>query len=174
MLEVMNGGRAIATSGKPSYAIVPAEVHHVYELAVTLREADRTEILNMGYPVKKALWRAFRNSVLCRTALVGGYVAAMWGLAIGWRTDVSPLSDLGVPWLHTSAAIEALPVAFIRESRKQVAAMRKLRPRLESHVAVEYLQAIKFIRMMGFTVEKPQPIGLNGARFCRFHMGFDA
>jgi len=39
--------------------------------------------------------------------LVDAKVAAIWGLAIGLRHGVSPLSDLGVPWLHTSAAIEA-------------------------------------------------------------------
>ena len=70
--------------------IVPATVEHVYELAETLRDADRREILNLGINVKKALWRAFRNSIMCRTALLDAKVAAIWGLGVGLRAGVSP------------------------------------------------------------------------------------
>ena len=154
------------------YAIVPARIEHLYELAETMRDADRMEILNLGYPVKKALWRAYRNSIRCKAALVDAKVAAVWGLAIGLRRDVSPLSDLGVPWLHTSSAIERIPVAFIKQAKAELAAMLAQRPKLESFVAADYAQAIKFIRLLGFTVEKPEPIGINGAPFSRFHMGF--
>src|SRR5208282_4793307 len=134
------------------YQIVPAQIKHVYELARTMREADRKEIYGLGLGVKKALYRAFRNSILCRVALVDAKVAAMWGLAVGLRDGVSPLSDLGVPWLHTSAAVEALPVAFVREAKAELAAMKVLRSRLESFVAADYVQAVKFLRILGFTV----------------------
>jgi hypothetical protein len=156
------------------YTIEPTTIPHIYELAETLRDQDRSEILNLGFGVKKALWRAYRNSIMCKTALVADKVAAVWGLGIGLRAGVSPLSDLGVPWLHTSAAIERVPVSFVRVAKAELAAMRKLRPRLESFVAADYAQAIKFLRLLGFAVENSEPIGLNGARYCRFHMGFDA
>ena len=156
------------------YTIEPTEVGHIYQLADTLRDQDRLEILNLGFGVKKALWRAYRNSIMCKTALVADKVAAIWGLGIGLRAGVSPLSDLGVPWLHTSAAIESVPFSFVRAAKAELAAMLKLRPRLESFVAADYAQAIKFLRILGFAVEKPEPVGLNGAQYCRFHMGFDA
>jgi hypothetical protein len=156
------------------YTIEPTEVGHIYQLAETLREQDRLEILNLGFGVKKALWRAYRNSIMCKTALVADKVAAIWGLGIGLRAGVSPLSDLGVPWLHTSVAIESVPFSFVRVAKVELAAMLKLRPRLESFVAADYAQAIKFLRILGFAVEKPEVVGLGGALYCRFHMGFDA
>lgn len=174
----MNGHKLdeapLAAGVAKSYEIVPTQIEHVYELAETMREADRKEIADLGIGVKKALYRAFRNSILCRVALVDARVAAMWGLAVGLRDGVSPLSDLGVPWLHTSAAVEALPIAFMREAKSELAAMKALRPRLESFVAADYAQAVKFLRILGFTVEKPEPVGLDGAMFSRFHMGFDS
>jgi hypothetical protein len=157
-----------------AYTIVPTEIAHIRELGDTLRDQDRSEILNLGFGVKKALWRAYRNSIMCKTALVADKAAAIWGLGIGLRAGVSPLSDLGVPWLHTSAAIESVPVSFVRVAKAELAAMLKLRPRLESFVAADYAQAIKFLRILGFAVEKPEAVGLNGALYCRFHLGFDA
>jgi hypothetical protein len=152
------------------YRIEPTEIAHIRELYDTLRDQDRSEILNLGFGVKKALWRAYRNSIMCKTALVADKVAAIWGLGIGLRAGVSPLSDLGVPWLHTSAAIENIPVSFVRVAKAEVAAMRKLRPRLESFVAADYAQAIKFLRLLGFVIDEPEPTGLNGAHYCRFYL----
>lgn len=154
--------------------IVPATVEHVYELAETLRDADRREILNLGINVKKALWRAFRNSIMCRTALLDAKVAAIWGLGVGLHAGVSPLSDLGAPWLLTSAAVEALPIAMVKLAKLELAVMRRARSRLEIFVAADYPQAIKLARLLDFAVEQPEPVGLGGALYCRCHIGFDA
>ena len=153
------------------YIIVPCQVSHVYELAGSMRQKDKDEIHNLGFTIKKALWRAYRNSIMCKAALVDAKVAAIWGLAIGLNPGVSPLSDLGTPWLHTSAAIEALPVSFVRVAKRELAAMLSLRPELESYVAANYAEAVKFLRVLGFTVDKPEPVGLHGAAYCRFHIG---
>ena len=110
---------------------------------------------------------------MCRAALLDAKVAAIWGLGVGLRVGVSPLSDLGVPWLHTSVAIEALPIAMFKIAKAEVAAMR-CAITIESYVAADYTNAIKLIRMLGFTVEEPEPVGLGGAFYCRFHVGFDA
>lgn len=156
----------------PYYVIVPCQIEHIYELARTMREADKREIENLGFGVKKALYRAFRNSVLCRTALRHGEVVAVWGLAVALRDNVSPLSDLGVPWLHTSPLIEQIPVSFLKVAKRELAAMRHLRPKLESFVAGDYKEAVKFLKILGFAIDKAEPLGLNGSLYCRFHMGF--
>lgn len=164
---------SLGTAPQP-YEIVPAEVEHVYALAERLRPRDEKEIRDCGIKPRRALYRAFRNSVMCKTALIDGEVAAMWGLCVGLRPGVSPLSDLGVPWLHTAAAVERIPVSFVKVARAELALMRANRRRLESFVAADYGQAIKLLRVLGFTVERPMPIGANGAAFCRFHLGFDS
>jgi hypothetical protein len=43
--------------------------------------------------------------------------------------------EAGVPWLFTSAAIEAVPLACIGNARHELAAVRSLRTHLESAVA---------------------------------------
>src|SRR5208282_4270582 len=77
------------------YQIVPAQIEHVYELARTMREADREEIAGSGNNPKAALWRGYRNSIICEAAIIDSEVAAIWGLSLAWTPGVSPLSDLG-------------------------------------------------------------------------------
>jgi hypothetical protein len=176
MLEPMEDqdiapGRAIFS---PRVEIVDAQVEHVYALVDQLRKKDEIEILRSGIKPRRALYRAFRNSLMCRTAFVDGEIAAMWGIGVAFRPGLSPLSDLGTPWLHTSVAIERIPLFFVRRAKAELAAMFALKRRLESWVDADYAAAIRFLRLLGFTVEKPAPIGANGALFCRFHKGFDS
>lgn len=159
--------------GNARYVIEPANFRHLNELAASLRELDRDEILAVGVSVKRAIWRGFRNSILCRAAIIDGEVAAVWGLCVALGDGISPLSDVGVPWLHTSAAAEAMPRLFVLHAKAEVAAMRAIRPRLASYVAANYVQAVRFIAMLGFTVEQAQPVGVNRTMFRRFHIGFD-
>lgn len=173
MLEA-KPSHARASDLLPRHEIVPAEVEHVYLLAEKLRPRDEAEIRAVGIKPRRALYRAFRNSVMCKTAFVDGDIAAMWGLCVGLRPGVSPLSDLGVPWLHTSGAIERIPVTFVKLAKQELAAMCANRRRLESFVDANYPQAVKLLRVLGFTVEKPAPIGVDGAPFRRFHRGFDS
>jgi hypothetical protein len=87
---------------------------------------------------------------------------------------VSPLGDLGVPWLLTSSAVERVPVSFLKVAKQELALMRANRRHLASYVAADYVQAVKLLRILGFTVERPAPVGVNGVLFSRFHIGFDS
>lgn len=173
MLEIVVGVAEVP-QGTPRYSIVPAEIGHVYELADRLRSKDAAELAAGGHSPRKSLYRGFRNSIMCKTAFVGTDIAAMWGLCVGMRPGVSPLGDLGVPWLLTSAAVERVPVSFLKVAKTELALMRANRRRLESFVAADYAEAVKLLRLLGFTVERPAPIGVKGAPFSRFHIGFDS
>jgi hypothetical protein len=151
--------------------IVATTPAHLRAIEVAMREADRAEIEGCGVSVKKALWRGLRLSPLCRTALIDGAVAAVWGICAGGRNGVSLLGRTAVPWLHTTPAVERMPLAAVRVARSEIRAMQALWPRLENYVAADYAQAVKFLRLLGFTVEAPAPVGVAGALFCRFHLG---
>jgi hypothetical protein len=153
------------------YTIEPATREHILAIGPKLREGDVAEITGLGGNVRKALWRGFRNSIWCRVATVDGELAAIWGLCVAGRLGIGPLSGKAVPWLLTTAAIERIPVTFVRHARREVAAMRQLYPALENHVAADYAQAVKFLHLIGFTVDPPEPVGLGGTPFCRFHIG---
>lgn len=155
----------------PRYRIEPATREHVLTIGAKLRAEDRAEIAGLGGSVRKALWRGFRNSIWCRVATFDGELAAIWGLCVGMHPGLGPLCSKAVPWLLTTDAVERLPVTFIRHARREVASMRTLYPVLENHVAADYRRAVKFLGLLGFTVDAPAPIGVGGALFRRFHIG---
>lgn len=173
-LKPVAGCEALTLADSPRVEIVDAEIEHVYLLVDRLRPKDLKEIQRLGIKPKRALYRAFKNSLMCRSAFVDGQIAAMWGIGVALRPGLSPLSDLGTPWLHTSDAVERIPLFFVRRAKAEVAAMLAIKKRLESWVDADYAEAVKFIRMLGFVVETPAPIGADGAMFSRFHRGFDS
>lgn len=160
--------------GNHNLWIVSTARNHILELGNTIRKNDRAEVEACGMSVSKMLWRGFRNSVMCRTALIDGQVAAIWGLCVGLRNDISPLSDLGSPWLLTAPIVETLPITFAKVAKFEMKKMLALCPKLESYVAADYKQAVRLVRMIGFLIDEAMPIGVNGAMLSRFHIGFEA
>jgi hypothetical protein len=159
----------VQAGGRHNYWIMPALPEHCGMLAKDLRALDLIEITGTGNNPKRALWRGYRNSVLCRTAFVDGRIGAMWGLCIGFDTGVSALSDAGRPWLLTAPIIERVPIAFVKEARKAVKEMLKLKPRLENCVLSSYSGAIRLLELIGFTVD-PDEIKVTDVSFRRFHL----
>lgn len=152
--------------GGHNYWIVPTIFRHMQALAETMREKDRAECLIAGAKPQKAIWRAWRNSIFTRTALIDGEVAAIWGLCISGQPGISLLSAKGGPWLLTAPPIEKLPLAFLKEAKRQLNEMLNLRPELEMHVAANYAEALRFVRLLGFECEAPHEYG-NGAVFVK-------
>ena len=151
-------------SSAPRHLIVPADLAHVYALARAMRAADAAEATALGLDPVRALRASYRMSLFARTAFFDGAIAAMWGL----NGDV--LSDNGRPWLVTAAAIERLPVTFVREAKATVAAMLSLKGTLENYVAADYGRAVRFLEVIGFALDPPAPFGPHGALFRRFHL----
>lgn len=138
---------------------MPAEVGHIYRLADTLRPGDRREVLALCSNVRRAIRDVFRGSFYRRTALVDGEVAAVWGMG-------GPLlSDTAQVWMLTTPAVERVPVSYAKLARRGVLEMLAIKPRLEGLVAVDYPEAVGFLRLIGFTIHDPQPRGLRGELF---------
>jgi hypothetical protein len=146
------------------YEILPASIEHLRELAANLRKDDADELVATGVTVRKALWRGYRRSLWCQTALIDGQVAAVWGL------NASPLGRHGVPWLLTSPAIELMPVAFLREAKKEVARMLRFSSCLENRVLATYGGAVRLLECLGFTIDPAEPSGRNGEMLALFRL----
>lgn len=144
------------------YQIVEATAAHVRALSGRLRAEDALEITALGENPRAALWHSWRGSPYRRTVLVGDAPAAMWGV----HGDL--LGVAGVPWLLTAPEIEHIPVALVREGRREVAAMLRLYPRIENYVMASYARAVRFIGMLGFTVG--EPVSLHGVAFRPFRL----
>lgn len=144
--------------------IVPSGIEDVYRLASSLRPEDRAEITGLALEPRAIVRASFRGAIMRRTAFVDGEIAAMWGLG-------GPmLGDEGTPWLLTTAAVERVPVIFIKVARAQVAEMLTHRAYLSNYVAASYRGACRLLETLGFTLEAPQPLGINAVPFRRFWM----
>lgn len=145
--------------------IVAAEAWHVRELGGNLCPTDKREIEAYGFPTNKALWRSFKGSIMRRSALIDGKVAAVWG------TGGVPMSGVGQPWLHISdAANEVSPLRFARIYQDEVYQMLAVFPRLVNFVDSTYDRALRLLDIIGFRIYPPEPLGNHGALFCKFEM----
>ena len=140
--------------GVARYEILPCTLAHLRALAATLRSEDRAELIElMGLAPRHALIALWRASLAPRAAIVDGEVAACWG-------DTAPLlSDTGSIWAFTAPPVAGLPLAFARETQREIGGLLSSRRVLRAHVADSYHSAIRFFAMAGFSVGAPQPIG---------------
>lgn len=155
-----------ATTKMADVEIVESTVTHVRQLAGSLRYGDQKEIESYGFTVNKGLWRSYKGSILRRTALVEGHVAAMWGVC------GDPMGGLGQPWLLTSHWAEKIsPLRFARVYQQEVYAMLDIFPRLVNYCDAEYDKAIRLLDIIGFRIGEPEPLGEKGALYRKFEIG---
>ena len=148
------------------YRIVPCRTEHLREMARTMRAEDRAEIEGAGLVTRHALARLWRGSIEPRAAIVDGEVAAVWG-------DESGLFErVGRMWAFTAPPVARLPLAFFRETRREVAEKLAYRHVLVADVADSYLTAQRFFRLLGFTIGEPFLLG--GAAYRRMTIARDS
>lgn len=144
------------------WRIVFGTQEHCNRLAPCLREADKLEILRAGVTVPEALERSWSESLMTRALIVDNEVAAVWGCA------GSPLSGLGQPWLLTAPAFARVPVAMVKAGREDTLSWLRVFPRLENYVDATYREACRFLEVLGYRLDPPEPAPRTGAPFRRF------
>lgn len=142
--------------------IVPSTLRHVTELSETMNDLDKKEIVSLGMTPRKALFYSYKFSLMRRTAVIDGGVAAMWGV-FG-----VPMGITGQPYLLTSPLVRTIPVRkFVSIYKNEVQQMKKLFPVLENYVDASYEGAIRMLRIAGFSLES---VTLNDKSFYKFRM----
>lgn len=125
--------------------VVAATAAHVGPIAVAMRSIDAAECAAFGHSPKQALRGGLRSSVAAWTARLEGRPVAMFG--------VSPLSLIegrGQPWMLGTDAVALCGPAVMRLSRRYLALMHSLFPRLENRVSVRNDVAIRWLSYLGF------------------------
>jgi GNAT superfamily N-acetyltransferase len=140
--------------------IVPATMDHARRIA--LRAADAREIAALGFTKEEGIGLSLSRAVWAEAYLVQGQVAAIVGVSIG-----SLLGEEATPWLVTGRPVDRHKRAFLRLTRAGVARMLRQFPVLINHVHAEYTEALRWLRWLGFTIERPAPHGLRDELFCR-------
>ena len=145
--------------------IIASTPTHVRELAANLRPRDLQEVAMYGFPTNKALWRSYKSSIMRMTALIGGRVAAMWGVC------GIPMDEVGQPWLMTTGVSEEIsPLRFARIYQNEVIKMLGLFPHLENYCDAGYDKALRLLDIVGFDIHPPEPRGSLNGLFCKFEM----
>lgn len=143
--------------------VVQSTSAHVRELWKTLREKDRKEAVLLGVNPEKATFFAYRHACYKKTALVDGKVAAMWGL------HGELLGSTGHPYLMTGIEAEKVsPTRFARLYKEEVQVMRTLFPILENYVDATYEQAVRLLKIAGFSLS--ESVFVNGNPFLKFRL----
>lgn len=144
--------------------IIPATLLHVQELGRTMNEEHVLEYDGIGLKSHRALWRSWSKSIIRKTAIVDGEVAACWGC------HGSFMGLLGRPWLVTSkVARNVNPHEFTRIYRREVREMLLIWPVLENFVDNSYIGAVKLLKLSGFSLDEPIPIGKLKRMYRRFY-----
>jgi hypothetical protein len=84
--------------------------------------------------------------------------------------DDKPTCLLGVinsteVWLFFYKDIDNLPISFFKLGKKFIAKYDKL----QGHIYSENTFALQWAKFMDFTIEEPQPYGVNGELFHKFY-----
>jgi hypothetical protein len=149
----------------PEITITRATVEHARELAVNLRAEDKRELTCLGHDPHRLTRRAVRWSHAPKAVLLGGKVAALWG--VGGNL----LGGTGHPWLLlTDEAKRVSPFFFARFYLYNVKAMLEIFPHLVNYVDADYLDSIRMLKIAGFTVHPPAPFGKMGHMFRKFEI----
>lgn len=140
--------------------IVPATAEHAR--AIELRPGDRREIEVLGLTMSQAFEMSMARAVWAETYLLDGGVAALVGVSVQ-----SILGGEGVPWLLTGTPVDRCKRDFLRLTRDGVARMQRQFPLLTNFVHAEYVQSVRWLRWLGFTIAPAQPFGARRALFHR-------
>lgn len=131
-----------------AYNVIAASVRHLKPLSQQLRPAACVTLQAFGLNPRRALQRAFFGSSYCRTAMMEGRPAAMWG------THGTALSDHALVWLALGEEVAKYPLAIVRLARAELLVMRDKAGPLYATIASEDSRAAVFARTLGF-----QPTG---------------
>lgn len=146
-------------------SIVRATREHAIALAPTMRKADAAEVWASGrYSPQEALLESLRASAEAYTLLIDGEPAVMWGVVpLPTRTLLAP--PAGAVWLLGGEAVTRHKRLFLRLSRVGLARLLERYPVLVNAVDARYVQAVRWLRWLGFTVGEAQPFGVAGLPF---------
>ena len=138
------------------YAIVPATMAHAYELAQTMRQADRDEVIaQSGLPYGIGLGMSLGNAEAAWTGLIEGEVACIFGVSAADEFD----GKVGIPWMLGSELVVKHQRLFLRHCRGCVDEMQALFPVLENHVDQRNTIAIRWLKWLGFDILPVEPHG---------------
>lgn len=81
------------------------------------------------------------------------------------------LTPMAAPWCLATDRMFQHPGDLVRISRAYFADWRERYPLLVNFVDARNTASIRYLKLVGFTLDEPAPFGVAGLPFHRFHMG---
>ena len=133
-------------------------------VAENMRDIDKKEVFEMyGIDPLSALKGSVDGSRRVVATRFNGTPNAIFGVA-----DANLATGHGVPWVLTTDACVSMPGVFMRMSFDIYEPLTRGYKVLTNYVLEDNIKSIEWLKLLGFTVEPPQPIGWRGANFRRF------
>lgn len=135
-------------------------------VAATMRSADVAEIkASHGFLPYDALLNGVDQSEFCVVAHINDEPVCVLGLN---RRDF--VSGIGVPWMLGSNSVMKYKREILLYSPKIIREMLSLCETLINYVHTDNKMSIRWLKWLGFKIDDPQPAGINGELFHKFHM----
>lgn len=130
-------------------------------IAKNLRREDEEEVRALGCSPYLAVAGSVNGADVSYTGVLDGKPVMVFGLSLpGWQGGAGEIWALGTPECNRIA------VSMVKRSRKIVQEFLKICPVLENWCDARYTASLRWLRLLGFTVEEPEPRGVNGELFC--------
>lgn len=140
--------------------IEEADESHAREIYHNLSAYGKEDLHVSGADLER-LRHEINCSTICHAAIWDGQVAALWGVR-----PHSMFAGDGYIWLVSSSAVEAHPFQFIRYAKIIMDGLLDLFPTLHGIVLPKDERNIRWLRLLGFTVGKPEEV--HGDVYRRF------
>lgn len=135
-------------------------------VASNIRDADAREVYETsGRSVLSTLERSVRLSQRVATITVDDEPAAIIGVGAA-----TPFSKTGVPWMLGTDLVTAKARHILPYGPSMVIKMMQTHDELRNIVHVENKASIRWLKTLGFTINKEQPLGWRGGLFHPFYM----
>lgn len=129
-----------------------------------MRDADRTEMLLMGYNSIEYVTDSINTSKECFAC----YTEDGRILGIGGIADTSDFG-LGVPiWFLASKDIAHYHKQLVRHGMAIIKRYLEIYGKVYNYISIDNLQAIRYIKKAGAVIYLPQKWGINGELFVPF------
>lgn len=129
-----------------------------------LRQADVEEILALGEDPERMVRYCVLAADDAFTGEVNGVPAMVFGCVQPMTSEWAEIFALGTD------ACTGVPREMLCFGREVVSTLLQKYPRMMNYCDARYVQALKWLKMIGFTVYPPEPYGPKGMPFCRIEI----
>jgi hypothetical protein len=137
----------------PRFEIVEARPWHVGQIARRLRFEHRAAVAGTGIDIHRELRQRFNESSFRRAWLIDGRIEGIVGVC---GTTISPH---GYVWLAFTEEATRYPVAIVKETRKQLDDIMRVKHQLSTIVIHGDQTSLRFARFLGLNVAHPLAFG---------------